>query len=785
MGKLVVFKLGEGSFEQGFPVTLQIAEDGDSVKAGGFASRPCVEMTGRLPAAPEIPECYTHWQSCYHRLGLRLRLSAPANQVANVSLLADCSASAQGLSDRLNAWLNALSLRAVKEKLLEKLLPSEQVRVIFQTEDKQLQRLPWHLWDFFERYPQAEVALSASAYERLETRSFSRTKVRILAILGNSQGINIQADRTLLERLPGAEVTFLIEPQLKELNDQLWEQGWDILFFAGHSSSQGKDELGRIYLNQIESLSLNQLKYALKKAIEQGLKLAIFNSCDGLGLARNLAELHIPQLIVMREPVPDQVAQEFLKYFLQAFARGESFYLAVRLARQRLQGLENEFPCATWLPVIYQNPAAMPPTWAELVGQRDRQDLHEQRLTWRSLRTILLISLVVTSFLIGIRRLGMLQPLELQAFDQLLRLRPDEVPDPRLLVVKVTEADIQAQNPEQRQGSLSDEALAQLLQKLEPYQPQAIGLDIYHDLPVGRDHADLANRLAHNHQLIGVCKGSDAGTGDPGVGPSPDISVDRLGFSDVVVDSDGILRRHLLALTPDPASPCTTSYAFSVQLAFRYLAAKGILPKFTPEGYLQLGSAIFKPLDAHTGGYQGIDAWGHQVLLNYRSYRTPEAIAPQVKLTDVLTGKLNPNSVKDRIVLIGTTAESFHDHLATPYQEMSGVLVQAQMVSQILSTVLDQRPLLSAWPQGSEALWVWAWACLGGIATSWNLRSPWRLGLTTITALGALYGFCFYLLIQGAWVPLVPSALALGMTSASVVVYRFRSNNSNQYLDGK
>jgi hypothetical protein len=55
----------------------------------------------------------------------------------------------------------------------------------------------------------------------------------------------------------------------------------------------------------------------LKRAITQGLKLAIFNSCDGLGLADYLTDLQIPQTIFMREPVPDRVAHEFLKNFLE------------------------------------------------------------------------------------------------------------------------------------------------------------------------------------------------------------------------------------------------------------------------------------------------------------------------------------------------------------------------------------------------------------------------------------------------------------------------------------
>ncbi len=790
MGKLVVLKLGDGNFEQGFPVTLQIGEDGD---------RPSTEITGKLPKAPEIPQHYSYWQSAYRSLGWRQRLEAPIVQVTNVSIMEDCYKAAQVLRTRLNTWLNSESFRSIREKLLEKLMPSDEVRVLIQTEDIQLQRLPWHLCELFERYTKAEFALSAPAYERVKQASAPKADVRILAILGNSVGIDTQADLALLKQLPDAEISFLVQPQRQELTEKLWGHGWDILFFAGHSSSQAipglqagnEAETSRIYINQTDSLTIGDLKYALQTAVENGLKLAIFNSCDGLGLAREFASLHIPQIVVMREPVPDLVAQKFLKYFLKAFADGKSLYLAVREARERLQGMEDQFPCATWLPMICQNPAEVPPTWRSLRGvfECDRPILPRPL----SLRQLLLTSVVITLLVMGVRHLGIFQPLELQAFDQSLRLRPEENPDPRLLVVTVTEADIQAQK--QRQGgSLSDGALAQLLNKLGQFKPRVIGLDIYHDLPVisipNRDlyrtnaptidrvthqpredgshsrnnYKDLATRLHSNEQIIAVCRSSEPENNNPGVKPPPEIPPERLGFSDVVVDPDRIVRRHLLALTPNPASACTASYAFSFQLAVRYLEAKGILLKFTPEGYLQLGSIVFKPLSAHTGGYQNIDARGHQVLLNYRSTQN---IAPQVTLTQVLNGQLNPNSVKDRIVLIGTTAESFNDYLSTPYQEMPGVLIQAQMVSQILSAVLNQRPLLWVFSWWGEALWIWGWSLVGGIL-AWRLRAL-HLGLTVTAALGTLYGLCFGLLTQGCWVPLVPSALALAATSGTVV----------------
>jgi CHASE2 domain-containing sensor protein len=377
----------------------------------------------------------------------------------------------------------------------------------------------------------------------------------------------------------------------------------------------------------------------------------------------------------------------------------------------------------------------------------------------------------------GVRHLGVLQSLELKAFDHLMQRRPAQVPDSRILVVTVTEADIQAQKQDLRPGtSLSDRSLAQLLEKLESYKPKAIGLDIYRDFPVGAGYPDLGKRLKQSDRFISVCKVSTE-TNDPGISPPPEVPVERLGFSDVVIDPDGVLRRHLLALTPHPASPCTASYALSSQLALRYLAAKGISLKITTDGYLQLGTTIFKPLEAHTGGYQNIDAWGHQVLLNYRSYRSASDFAPQVTLTQVLNGQLNPDAVKDKIVLIGVSAPSRKDYFLTPYsrsqtfdQQMPGVVVHAQMVSQILSAVMDHRPLLWVWPVWGEALWIWGWSLAGGLLC-W--RCQLRLGLgPLVVALVILYGLCFALITQGGWVPLVPSALALVSSGGSVVAYR-------------
>ena len=236
MGKLVVLNLGEGDFNRGFGgVTLRIGEDGAS---------PSTEINGKLPSVPELPDSYSNWQKngMIPRLGNKHKPSS------------------EQLKIRLNSWLNSEPFRPIREKLLEQLTPDDEVRVIIQVQDIQLRR---HLWDFFERYPKAEIALSAPKYDRVTLPKTSRTKVNILAILGDSTGINVEEDKKILQQLPNAKIQFLVKPERRELTDQLWEQPCDILFFAGHSCTEG--ETGRLYINDTESLTIADLKYGLKR----------------------------------------------------------------------------------------------------------------------------------------------------------------------------------------------------------------------------------------------------------------------------------------------------------------------------------------------------------------------------------------------------------------------------------------------------------------------------------------------------------------------------------------
>lgn len=397
--KLIVFKIGEGNFEQGFAVSIRLSED-DSKNL-------LVETEGRLPPAPNLYQSYTNWQSSYRNLAISLRLGANTSQVTNVAVN-QCREYIDNLQVDLNDWLDDTQVQSLLLDLFPHLHQQDLIRFVIQTADIRLWQLPWHLWKVWHRYPQTEIALSKPNCQkptRLDNLP-SLSKVRILAILGDRRGIDVERDRRLLNSLPNAEVVFLDQPNLAELTP-LWEQSWQILFFAGHSSSDNDKECGLLQINPYETIDIQRLKNTLAKAIHNGLELAIFNSCDGLGLGFNLADLHLPQTIIMREAVPDEVAQEFLKFFLQSYSQGETLYQAVKDAKAKIQDLyhlEQQAPGSSWLPVICQNLAVDPPLWLNLIGKKEKNASRSFKPSLRTLfayRSILLGSTIVF-FLLGL-----------------------------------------------------------------------------------------------------------------------------------------------------------------------------------------------------------------------------------------------------------------------------------------------------------------------------------------------------------------------------------------------
>jgi CHASE2 domain-containing sensor protein len=393
----------------------------------------------------------------------------------------------------------------------------------------------------------------------------------------------------------------------------------------------------------------------------------------------------------------------------------------------------------------------------------------------------LLASVAVTVLVMGVRSLGLLQPLELKTFDQLMQLRPAEKRDERLLIVKVTQEDID------RLGDkfpLTDSMILRLLKKLDEYNPQVVGIDIYRDRVEGKGRAELIQYLQQSKHIVSVCKYPDDKSS--AISPPPGISENQVGFVDVADDPDYIIRRHLLSAEPLEPSRCPADYALSVQLAYRYLEAKRKSFTFIPTlDTWQFGSVRFELLKAHKGFYQQEETTaGHQTLLNYRVSQSLQDIAQQVTLTQVMTNQVEPNLIRDRIIIIGVTYPTLYpDEHKTPYnQEIPGLWLHAQMVSQLISAVEDGRPLLEFLPLWGDAIWVLVWSLAGGVLT-WRLRSHFFRVLSVCAVGVALSGISFLLLLEnGLLVPLVPSTLAV-MTTGAIVAAQFTVRTQRQKMN--
>lgn len=399
-------------------------------------------------------------------------------------------------------------------------------------------------------------------------------------------------------------------------------------------------------------------------------------------------------------------------------------------------------------------------------------------------------SLVTTILMLGFRQVGGLQFLELAAYDRLVQAQPDLGADPRLVVVGITERDIQKLG----QFPIPDAVLLKLLKRLQSYQPRVIGLDMWRgDIQIqpGTNRNAEADRIALVEQL----KSSDrivtiAYVGDEReepIAPPPGLPITQIGFNDLAVDPGGVLRRNLLYISDYlPSGDYLPS--FSLRTALRYLRDDGIEdePSAADQTILQLGQTAFPPLTPRFGGYATLfEAQTYQIMLNYRSVRSS---VKQVSLTQVLDHHVDAQQFKDRVVLIGTTGTSGRDYVSTPYSSglndqdtMPGVVAHAQMVSQFLDAASGERSLIYAWPEPIEMLWILGWAFCGGLL-AWLVRRPLGLVIGGGAAIGLLLLLCQGFFLQSVWVPLVPSFLVFLGASGGVVSYRAQQFQRQQKM---
>ena len=419
------------------------------------------------------------------------------------------------------------------------------------------------------------------------------------------------------------------------------------------------------------------------------------------------------------------------------------------------------------------------------VFRRDR-DLGKQ---WQG---AIAVFLAVSLTILTLNYSGGFQEAEWQQLDWAFQNRPEELPDERIVIVGLTERDLE----QLKTTELSDRTLAQLLHKIREQEPRGIGLDLIRNISRPPGQEELAEVFRTTENLIGAGKF----TGVPGdefflpIAPPSILSrQNQVADLGVIVDEDGIVRRaNLYPITGERDVP-----SLSWALAYLYLKAEDIKPAAAPTGELQLGPVIFPRFQQNDGGYIEADDAGYQILLNWRS---PPQSFPLVSVSAVLEGRIPPDLFRDRLILLGAYAPSLKDYFQTPFsrwqkatpQPVFGVTVHANQISQILSAVLDERPLLKVWSPWGKISWLLSWLGISGYSI-WRFRqkSPFALGsiglaigLVLTMLVSTLHSQAF---VRGWWIPIVPAYYGIWSVEIALYIYilAFRLHSYLHQLEAK
>ncbi len=598
----------------------------------------------------------------------------------------DASSSSDKIAERLENVINELTtghkgFRIVRDKIRDKLVNSQlayslpQPEFFIQYKDPNIAQIPFHKWEILESF---EIEPVFSEFNvKLCDHSYSKRKnPRILIVLGNAynhgqDNLNLQADieEWKADSLPNVDITTITPLNYKDIDSQLWEKKWDILYFAGHSDTKNGETL--IELNNEFKISLKKLQEGLKIAVKKGLKLAIFNSCVSLGAAADLHQAGVPAVIAMRYAIPDTVAHTFLKFFLQEHLNGgKSVSAAVQRVRKRFKGLEDQgdktYIFASWLPVVFQIPSiANPPR--------------------TSLLPVIATSFFVTCLVFFLHTQGIFQGAELSLYDHMMNSRPAEPLNPNIILVKPTLADQvwQKEQGEQLQGdeSIGDKHLWKLLEKLDEAKPRVIGMALWRGYSKSVDPESkkrIDNRLASTQSPILVSNCATRTKNDePDRLPPETIKLGHphIGFTNFSIDRyfDNTLRR-LVLIRRDDQSACSklTNISFPFQIVLDYLGIsfQEVIDGLKPlEGKvsIEMKGVYLSNITTKQGGYQvnpSDEGLSNQltILFNYKNHDgySPDTDYNQIfSLKEILS--LDKESLKDmvhdKIVVIGGSGE--------------------------------------------------------------------------------------------------------------------------------
>jgi len=464
-----------------------------------------VKVTVDYPS--ELIRLYKNWSRAYmgyySNNSRGKKVFSGQGEMPNIDWHGDLGAAEVAFLSEFHQWLRRESFRDIRSALI--LEQKNALSGVSQVEKKtelfvicdaiELARLPWETWEIMEGLGRQFLILRAPATVRKAAFLPSQNRIgktRVLAILGRSEDLDLQGDRTVLdtqnrllevdyiEWAPGKNIKVHREEIFKALTDP---KGWDILFFAGHSNERNTVS-GQIFIAPNESISIVDILPALAQAREHGLQFALFNSCSGLDIAEALIDTGLSNVAISREPIQNELAQCFLAEFLHRLARFEDTQEALQGTCQFLK-LEKKqtYPSAYLVPSLFRHPESVPFKVRPL-GWRSRL----QWLQFRKKEALFTLFLIAVSILQPSRDFLLDYRVWTQAIyrdftGQTIKNNSSSKFSPPVVVVHIDQATITKRKLPQPLNYIDGQLLSDIINELSKFDARVVGIDYVLDEP--------------------------------------------------------------------------------------------------------------------------------------------------------------------------------------------------------------------------------------------------------------------------------------------------------------
>ncbi|KAM3100111.1 CHASE2 domain-containing protein [Phormidesmis sp. 146-12] len=333
------------------------------------------QLTAKLAFPATLRSLYQTWQTTYHNFYSSKTRARPGNTGVGVLPPTDWRTRLVQAEAALLAefyyWLSSadlLQIRSTIARAASQTTPSDHAFVdLFLTcEPLELARLPWEAWEIGVEFGTTKpIRIARTPMNRLHppTVQTQPRRMRVLAIMGDETGLDFKSERDAIKAL-SPDVQFVgwqAGRSTTHLKSEIYDaiaapQGWDVLFFAGHSNETILTG-GELMIAPNESILVTELIPALTIAKEQGLQFAIFNSCKGMNIAETLISLGLNEVAVMREPIHNSVAKEFLIQLIQRLANYHDAHSSLLSACGYLKAKKNlTYPSAYLIPSLFRYP---------------------------------------------------------------------------------------------------------------------------------------------------------------------------------------------------------------------------------------------------------------------------------------------------------------------------------------------------------------------------------------------------------------------------------------------